>query len=249
MSYDSAWSVILRDLWFYTICVSARSVILHDLWFCMICDFCMINVSVWSVILHDRWFCIIYDSACSMILHDMWFCTIYDSAWSVIFAWLMFLYDLWFCVIYASVWSVILHDLWFCMTYDLCTIYDYARSIIISNLWFSMRCNDSRQSMNLNNLCLVQALLFYHHIGYDSGYTSFCSCPTNTPAMKMLKQTYYLQNRTRIQPCSQSRSDPYRIVLYDMAIAAEHTGTTVPLLLRRHNITPGMFLVGWSFSS
>ena len=39
----------------------------------------------------------------------------------------------------------------------------------------------------------------------------------------------------------QSRNDPYRILRYDLATAGFNNET--PLLLRRHNVAPGMFLV------
>ena len=51
------------------------------------------------------------------------------------------------------------------------------------------------------------------------------------------------KNRNRTQPCLQARSDTYRVVLYDVATAAEETSYSQPLLLRRHQAVPGMFLV------
>ena len=38
----------------------------------------------------------------------------------------------------------------------------------------------------------------------------------------------------------QARNDPFRLVRYDIATAADHAQ---PLLMRRHNAVPGMFLV------
>ena len=40
---------------------------------------------------------------------------------------------------------------------------------------------------------------------------------------------------------TQSQFDPYRLLRYDLATAAQDKG--IPLLLRRHNVAPGMFLV------
>lgn len=44
-------------------------------------------------------------------------------------------------------------------------------------------------------------------------------------------------------PNSQARHDPYRLLRYDIAIAARDTDHSQPLLLTRHNAVPGMFLV------
>lgn len=59
----------------------------------------------------------------------------------------------------------------------------------------------------------------------------------------MVEIIYSEKNRNRTRTCLQARNDPFRIVLYDIATAAEFTDYTQPLLLRRHNVVPGMFLV------
>jgi hypothetical protein len=43
----------------------------------------------------------------------------------------------------------------------------------------------------------------------------------------------------------QARSDSYRIVLYNVDSIVK---IQQPLLVKRHNVIPGMFLVGWNFS-
>eukprot|EP00794_Sanderia_malayensis_P006085 gene6085-6788_t len=57
----------------------------------------------------------------------------------------------------------------------------------------------------------------------------------------MLDELYYERNKTHSFPCSQSRYEPYRLLRYDMATACNRN--EVPLLLRRHNVAPGMFLM------
>ena len=59
----------------------------------------------------------------------------------------------------------------------------------------------------------------------------------------MLAELYVEKNAGRAQPCQQSRSDPYRIVHYDLAKAAQGSLRVQPLLLRRHNVATGMVLV------
>lgn len=65
----------------------------------------------------------------------------------------------------------------------------------------------------------------------------------------MLERIHERQFRTRLWPCFQSRNDPFRIFLYDVATAAKQLGDAEPLLTRRHNVVPGMFLVSlqWNY--
>lgn len=67
--------------------------------------------------------------------------------------------------------------------------------------------------------------------------------PNANNAEKMLDEIYRVQNRNRTRPCIQSRSDAYRILKYDINTASQGSDHTHPLLLIRHNIVPGMFLV------
>lgn len=67
--------------------------------------------------------------------------------------------------------------------------------------------------------------------------------PDANPCDEMLDEVYYEKNKNRTVPCLQSRSDPFRLVRYDMAVAAFQTGEEEPLLYRRHNAIPGMFLM------
>jgi len=63
----------------------------------------------------------------------------------------------------------------------------------------------------------------------------------------MLERIHERQFRTRLWPCFQSRNDPFRIFLYDVATAANDLGEgELALLTRQHNVVPGMFLVGLS---
>ena len=61
----------------------------------------------------------------------------------------------------------------------------------------------------------------------------------------MLNEIYQNQNRNRTRPCVQSRSDMFRVFKYDINTAAEMSDHTQPLLLTRHNVVPGMFLVNF----
>ncbi|XP_038045416.1 uncharacterized protein LOC119719994 [Patiria miniata] len=63
------------------------------------------------------------------------------------------------------------------------------------------------------------------------------------PCADMLLELYERQNRNRTKPCYQSRNDPYRLFLYDVAVAAQHTSNDIPELFTRHNAVPGMFLI------
>ncbi|GFO23230.1 glutamate-rich protein 6, partial [Plakobranchus ocellatus] len=64
-----------------------------------------------------------------------------------------------------------------------------------------------------------------------------------THSEMMLSQIYQNQNRNRTRPCLQSNSDMYRILKYDINTAGEGSDHTQPLLLTRHNVVPGMFLI------
>ncbi|XP_014350327.2 uncharacterized protein C3orf20-like [Latimeria chalumnae] len=53
----------------------------------------------------------------------------------------------------------------------------------------------------------------------------------------MLEQLYEKKNKIRTMPCVQSRFDSFRLVKYDI------TGQKSSLLVQRHNVNPGMFLM------
>ncbi|XP_032221185.2 uncharacterized protein LOC116603703 [Nematostella vectensis] len=67
--------------------------------------------------------------------------------------------------------------------------------------------------------------------------------PDANPCDSMLDQLYYEKNRNRSIPCVQARNDPYILLRYDISTAAQFSSHTQPLLLRRHNAVPGMFLM------
>ncbi|XP_064632512.1 uncharacterized protein LOC135490876 isoform X2 [Lineus longissimus] len=67
--------------------------------------------------------------------------------------------------------------------------------------------------------------------------------PDATSAALTLEQMYSERHKNRTRPCNESKLDPYRIFKYDVATAAEYTNYTQPLLLRRHNVVAGMFLM------
>ncbi|XP_036924247.1 uncharacterized protein LOC119002432 [Sturnira hondurensis] len=61
--------------------------------------------------------------------------------------------------------------------------------------------------------------------------------------IKEVAKVYREQNRTRSMPCIQSRSDSFRFLKYNIISASKFTGSHCPLLVRRHNVIPGIFLM------
>ncbi|CAI5785747.1 Hypothetical predicted protein [Podarcis lilfordi] len=60
---------------------------------------------------------------------------------------------------------------------------------------------------------------------------------------KHLEQLYERKNKNRSMPCTQGRLDSFRLLKYDIGSADEFTGHCGSLLVKRHNIAPGMFLM------
>ncbi|KAF6119623.1 hypothetical protein HJG60_010089 [Phyllostomus discolor] len=56
-------------------------------------------------------------------------------------------------------------------------------------------------------------------------------------------EVYREQNRTRSMPCIQSCSDSFRFLKYNIISASKFTGSRCPLLVQRHNVIPGIFLM------
>ncbi|XP_055882400.1 uncharacterized protein LOC106072114 isoform X4 [Biomphalaria glabrata] len=67
--------------------------------------------------------------------------------------------------------------------------------------------------------------------------------PESNPSETMLNEIYQHQNRNRTRPCLQCRADSFRILKYDINTAMEGSDHAQPLLLSRHNVVPGMFLI------
>ncbi|XP_033746339.1 uncharacterized protein LOC117331622 isoform X5 [Pecten maximus] len=67
--------------------------------------------------------------------------------------------------------------------------------------------------------------------------------PYSTAGEKMVEEIYTSCNRNRTKPCVQCRGDLFRLLQYDITTAAEGSDHTQPLLLTRHNVVPGMFLM------
>lgn len=78
-------------------------------------------------------------------------------------------------------------------------------------------------------------------------FSCLCFNPRNPQPMSscrnMLEHIHERRFHTRLWPCIQSRNDSFRIFLYDVATAGENSGNLKPLLMRRHNVDAGMFLV------
>ena len=70
-----------------------------------------------------------------------------------------------------------------------------------------------------------------------------------TPAAKMLERIYTENNRNRGRPCIRTGNEPFRVFWYDVISAADFSDHSLPLLVRRHNVVPGMFLVSFSSSA
>ena len=54
---------------------------------------------------------------------------------------------------------------------------------------------------------------------------------------------YTATNKNRIQPCKESMRDEVRYFFYDTKTAVQDSDHTIPLLVTRHNIMPGMALI------
>lgn len=67
--------------------------------------------------------------------------------------------------------------------------------------------------------------------------------PDANPCDSMLDQLFHEKNRNRSLPCVQAQNDPFRLVRYDISLASHFGTQSQPLLLRRHNAVPGMFLM------
>ncbi|KYO36211.1 uncharacterized protein LOC102568548 [Alligator mississippiensis] len=63
------------------------------------------------------------------------------------------------------------------------------------------------------------------------------------PREDELEQLYEKKNRNRSMPCVQGRLDSFRLLKYDISTADEFTGHKGSLLVQRHNVAPGMFLM------
>ncbi|XP_053884320.1 uncharacterized protein C3orf20-like [Malaclemys terrapin pileata] len=63
------------------------------------------------------------------------------------------------------------------------------------------------------------------------------------PSEDKLEQLHERKNRNRSMPCIQGRLDSYRLLKYDVTSADEFTGHKGSLLVQRHNVAPGMFLM------
>ncbi|XP_013374943.1 PREDICTED: uncharacterized protein C3orf20-like [Chinchilla lanigera] len=61
--------------------------------------------------------------------------------------------------------------------------------------------------------------------------------------VRELAQVYRELNRARTMPCIQSHLDAFRLLRYNLTSTSKLTGSDCPLLVRRHNIVPGIFLM------
>ena len=59
-----------------------------------------------------------------------------------------------------------------------------------------------------------------------------------------MAQLYEAYNKGRAKPCTQSGQDDVRFVFYDIETASQGSNHVNPLLVQRHNLIPGMVLVG-----
>ncbi|XP_048466459.1 uncharacterized protein C3orf20-like [Rhincodon typus] len=65
----------------------------------------------------------------------------------------------------------------------------------------------------------------------------------SAPYEQMIQYLYEENNRNRNQPCVECQKDSFRLIKYNISTAHEYTGQSPALLVKRHNITPGMFLM------
>ncbi|XP_020862134.1 uncharacterized protein C3orf20 homolog isoform X1 [Phascolarctos cinereus] len=61
--------------------------------------------------------------------------------------------------------------------------------------------------------------------------------------LREIEELYAHKNRTRNMPCIQSRLDPFRLLKYNISSADEFNDRAGSLLVYRHNVAPGMFLM------
>ncbi|XP_007503292.1 uncharacterized protein C3orf20-like isoform X2 [Monodelphis domestica] len=62
-------------------------------------------------------------------------------------------------------------------------------------------------------------------------------------ALKEIEELYARKNRTRNMPCLQGRLDSFRLLKYNISTSDEFTDHAGSLLVFRHNVAPGMFLM------
>lgn len=63
------------------------------------------------------------------------------------------------------------------------------------------------------------------------------------PCQPLLASLHEKQNRNRYSPCQQSVNDMFRIMKYDISHASDNLNINVPLLVERHHVIDGMFLM------
>ncbi|XP_060051547.1 uncharacterized protein C3orf20-like isoform X2 [Erinaceus europaeus] len=61
--------------------------------------------------------------------------------------------------------------------------------------------------------------------------------------MREVVKLYRELNRSRRMPCFESRLDSFRLLKYSIISASKFTGGKSPLLVERHNVVPGIFLM------
>ncbi|XP_070645072.1 uncharacterized protein C3orf20 homolog [Bos indicus] len=61
--------------------------------------------------------------------------------------------------------------------------------------------------------------------------------------MREMAKLYTKLNRHRSMPCVQCHSDAFRLMKYNVITASKFTSSKSPLLVQRHNVIPGIFLM------
>nr|KAF6452830.1 hypothetical protein HJG59_008172 [Molossus molossus] len=69
------------------------------------------------------------------------------------------------------------------------------------------------------------------------------SAKEKNKAIREVTGMYREQNRTRSMPCPQSHLDSFRFLKYNIISASKFTSSNCPLLVQRHNVIPGIFLM------
>ncbi|XP_023423442.2 uncharacterized protein C3orf20-like isoform X2 [Cavia porcellus] len=88
-------------------------------------------------------------------------------------------------------------------------------------------------SLILDQLCSSeQTIVIYVSSAEDKDWTK-----------SGLAQVYRGLNRSRTMPCIQSHLDTFRLLTYNLTSAAKLMGSDCPLLVRRHSVVPGIFLM------
>jgi hypothetical protein len=74
-------------------------------------------------------------------------------------------------------------------------------------------------------------------------YITDTSHTVNNSGELLLESIHYAAGANRYAPCQQSANDLFRILKYDLKHSCDDLNTLQPLLVNRHHVFPGMFMM------